>query len=145
MGEKVPQTYANHTRLDPPFHYFVFPIAAIHSLLSVWRLIRQPGVDAAWLVVLALAAVIAVLKIRTNALSVQNRVIRLEERLRLASLVGEPLRARLGELSAGQLIALRFASDGEIPVLVEKVLRDKMAGGDIKKAIVTWRPDYQRV
>ena len=65
--------------------------------------------------------------------------------LRLASLVGEPLRSRLGELTAGQLVALRFASDGEIPGLVDKVLRDKMTRADIKKAIVTWRPDYQRV
>jgi hypothetical protein len=145
MGEKVPQTYANHTRWDPLFHYFVFPVAAIHFLISVWKLIREPGVETAWLVVLALAAVIAVLKIRTNALAVQDRVIRLEERLRLASLVGEPLRSRLGELTAGQWVALRFASDAEIPGLVDKVLRDKMTGAGIKKAIVTWRPDYQRV
>lgn len=145
MGEKVPQTYANHTRWDPLFHYFLLPVAAIHFLLSVWKLIRQPGVETAWLTVLGLAAVVAVFKIRTNALSVQNRVIRLEERLRLASLVGEPLRSRLGELTAGQLVALRFASDAEIPGLVDKVLRDKMTGAGIKKAIVTWRPDYQRV
>jgi hypothetical protein len=145
MGERVPQTYANHTRIDPLFHYFLLPVAAIHFLLSVWKLIRQPGVETAWLGVLGLAAVIAVLKIRTNALTVQDRVIRLEERLRLASLVGEPLRSRLGELTAGQLVALRFASDAEIPGLVDKVLRDKMARADIKKAIVTWRPDYHRV
>jgi len=131
--------------VDPLFHYFLLPVAAIHFLLSVWKLIRQPGVETAWLTVLGLAAVVAVFKIRTNALSVQNRVIRLEERLRLASLVGEPLRSRLGELTAGQLVALRFASDAEIPGLVDKVLRDKMTGAGIKKAIVTWRPDYQRV
>jgi len=145
MGERVPQTYANHTKWDPLFHFFLLPVVLTHLVLSIWKLIRQPGVETAWLTVLALAALVAVFKIRTNALSVQDRVIRLEERLRLAPLLGEPLRSRLGELTAGQLVALRFASDAEIPALVDRVLRDKMRSKDIKKAIVTWRPDYQRV
>jgi hypothetical protein len=83
--------------------------------------------------------------IRTNALRVQDRLIRLEERLRLEALLSAQLSARLGELSESQLIALRFASDDELPALVAKVLSAKMASKDIKQAIVTWRADTFRV
>jgi hypothetical protein len=145
MGEKVPQTYANHARTDPLFHFFVLPLAAINFLLCLWRLIRNPGADTAWLAVLAVAAVIAVFKIRLYALRVQDRVIRLEERLRLSTLLGEPLRSRIGELTEGQLVGLRFAPDAEVPALVEKALAGKMARAEIKKAIAGWRPDYFRV
>ena len=141
----TPQTNANHGRIDPLFHYFALPVFAIHFGFRVWQLIRTPGVESAGLVVVALAAVVGVLKIRLYALKVQDRVIRLEERLRLAPLLGEPLRSRLGELSEGQLVALRFASDAEAPKLVEKALASKLDRKQIKQAIVEWRPDYFRV
>jgi hypothetical protein len=145
MSEKMPQTSANHTRLDPPFHMFVLPVTGISLLVAIWYLIQNPGFYGAWLVVVAAAATVLVFKTRQYALKAQDRVIRLEERLRLASLLPQSLCSRIGELSESQLIALRFASDAEVAGLVEKALSAKLSRGDIKKAIVTWRPDYWRV
>jgi hypothetical protein len=95
--------------------------------------------------VIALAALVAVFKIRLYALRVQDRVIRLEERIRLVSVLPEPLRSRIGELTGAQLVALRFASDAELPSLVERALQEKLSRADIKKAVVNWRPDYSRI
>ena len=97
------------------------------------------------MVVIALAALMAIFKIRLNALRVQDRVIRLEERLRLATILPEPLRARIPELTVGQLIALRFASDAELPALVQKTLNEKLSRDDIRKSIQNWRTDDWRV
>ncbi len=84
-------------------------------------------------------------KVRLYSLKVQDRVIRLEERLRLTQLSQEPLRSRIPELTVGQLCALRFASDAEVAKLAERALNEKLSRADIKKAIQTWRPDYWRV
>jgi hypothetical protein len=108
-------------------------------------LIQNPSFYSAWLVVVAAAAIVLVLRTRMYALKAQDRVIRLEERLRLASLLPQSLCSRIGELSESQLIALRFASDAELPALTEKTLSGNLAGAEIKKAIVTWRPDYWRI
>src|SRR5881628_1230289 len=121
MAEKIPQTFANHTRLDPPFHFFVIPVAAVTFFVMIWNAFQKSfSFTSIWVVVAALAGLVAAFKIRLYALRVQDRVIRLEERLRLAMALPEPLRARTVELTEGQLIALRFASDAELPGLVEK-------------------------
>ncbi|MGA2598336.1 MAG: DUF6526 family protein [Bryobacteraceae bacterium] len=145
MAERTPQTYANHTRFDPPFHFFLLPVAAITIGLSVFDVIRRPGFRSAWYVVLALAFAILIFLTRTYALKAQDRVIRLEERLRLSGLLGEPLRSRIPELTEGQLIALRFAADNEVVGLVETCLSAGAKPADIKKAIRNWRPDYFRI
>ena len=75
----------------------------------------------------------------------QYRFIRLEERLRLTQLLSEPLRSRIPELTEDQLVGLRFASDAEVPKLVERALSEKLTRGDIKQAIQSWRPDHWRV
>jgi hypothetical protein len=146
MAEKLPQTLANHVRLHPPFHFFVLPATATAFILAIINVIRHYDLLDAWaLVVLAAAAMVAAFLIRINALKAQDRVIRLEERLRLAALLNEPLKSRIGELTESQLIAIRFASDGELAGLVGKALNAKMSGGDIKKSIVHWRADTFRV
>jgi len=145
MAEKIPQNFSNHARLDPAFHFFVLPVFAISLIITIVHLVMHPGLHSAWLVVFMLAAATAVTKIRTYALKVQDRVIRLEERQRLALLLGEPLRGRIGEFTESQLIGLRFASDAELPALAAKTLAEKLSKADIKKAVGQWRPDYWRV
>ncbi len=145
MSERKQQTYANHARFDPWFHFFLAPVLLITLVATVVQLVRHPHLGSAWHVVLALALVVLAVKARTYALKAQDRVIRLEERLRLTALLREPLRARIGELEIRQLIGLRFASDAEIPALVERALNEKLTEKQIKQAIQVWRPDYYRV
>jgi Family of unknown function (DUF6526) len=145
MAEKMPQNFANHVKFDPLFHFFLLPVAAITIILAVYNLIRNFGFSAAWMLVLSIAFAVLIFKARVYALKAQDRVIRLEERLRLAMLLPEPLRSRIPELTEGQLVALRFAPDGEVAALADKALSSKMRGAEIKKGIVNWRPDYFRI
>ncbi len=151
MAEK-PQTFANHTRFDPLFHFFLIPIfsiAVIMALIHFFSHLRRSGmygnIHSFLLILLAVALLVLVFKTRLYALKVQDRVIRLEERLRLMQLLQEPLRSRIPELTEGQLVGLRFASDAEIPALVDRCLKEKLSRKDIKKSIKNWRPDYSRV
>jgi hypothetical protein len=152
MAETKPQTLANHTRWDPPFHFFVLPIFALALILTLVHFFAhitegdiRDHIHAFLLVLLALALLMLMFKVRLYSLKVQDRVIRLEERLRLMQLLSEPLRSRIPELTEDQLCGLRFASDAEIPKLTERTLNEKLKRADIKKAIQTWRPDYWRV
>ena len=150
MADQTPQTYANHTRLDPLFHFFLLPVVAVDIGYSIYDLVHSIiqgdfHFGVAWNVVLAIAFAVAILKMRLYALKAQDRVIRLEERLRLASLANDSLRSRIPDLTEGQLIALRFASDGEVCELAGKVLAEKSKPADIKKAVKTWRADNFRI
>jgi hypothetical protein len=145
MAEKRPQTYANHARFDPAFHFFVLPVFAISWIVSIVVLVRHPGYLTAWLVVVATAAVTAAVKIRFYSLKVQDRIIRLEERLRLAVMAPQSLGTRIPSLTEDQLVGLRFASDAEVVALAERCLAQKLSRTDIKKAVHTWRPDYWRI
>ena len=146
MAEKTPQTYANHARLHPPFHFFLGPGSFVLLILTIINVVRHFGQLEAWILLLiGILFPVAVLLIRLNPLRVQDRLIRLEEWLRLEALLSPELGARLDELNESQLIALRFASDEEVPALVAKVLAAKMQPKEIKQAIVTWRADTFRV
>jgi Family of unknown function (DUF6526) len=152
MAENKPQTFASHTRWDPLFHFFIAPIFVLGLILSLIHFFAhithsdmRDNIHAFLLILLALALLAAVFKERLYALKVQDRVIRLEERLRLTQLLSEPLRSRVPELTEDQLCGLRFASDAEVAKLAERALNEKLSRGDIKKAIKTWRPDYWRV
>ena len=145
MGEPSPQTLANHIRIDPPYHYFVLPVLAITWIVSVVFAVRHPGFVHVWIVVFNTAIIVAVIRGRQYALKVQDRIIRLEERLRLATLLPDTLRPQIARLSEAQMMALRFASDEELPSLVERTLSMNLQRAEIKKAIKNWRPDYWRV
>jgi hypothetical protein len=139
------QNLANHTKYDPPFHFFLLPLLVANLISMGVHLFRHPSVGSLWPLVLSLAAPIAAIRFRMYALRVQDRVIRLEERLRLISVLPEPLRVRVGELTDKQFVGLRFASDQELPALVQRALDEKMSLGDIKKSVTSWRPDYSRI
>ena len=146
MAEKTPQTYANHARVHPPFHFVLAPGSIVLLILTIVNVVRHyQRLDAWILLLMGLLFFVAVFLIRLNPLRAQDRLIRLEERLRLQALLSAELGSRLDELTESQLIALRFASDNELPGLVAKVLSANMQSKDIKKAIVTWRADTFRV
>lgn len=145
MPEKVPQSLANHTRFDPGFHFFMIPVFSLSWIVSIVLLIRHPSLLAAWEVVFVTAAVLAVLKIRSYALKVQDRVIRVEERLRLGTLLPQSAHAKLAALTEDQLVALRFAGDAELPALAARCAAEKLSRKQVKQAIRIWRPDYWRV
>jgi hypothetical protein len=145
MSEKSHQTFANHAKTDPWFHYFLIPVFLICFIWSIVFLFHGFTALHIWLVVFSLTALLLCFKTRIYSLKVQDRIIRLEERLRLHALLADPLRARVHELTEQQLIAIRFAADDEIPSLVEKILRENLDGKAIKQAINRWRPDHWRV
>jgi len=139
------QNYANHARLYPLFHYFVAPVLILNLLYTIWRLIRQLSFDTVWGVILAAGLVGLATAARLMALTVQDRVIRLEMRLRLTQLLSPDLQRRIGDLTPAQLIGLRFASDGELPQLMERVLDGSLkTTKDIKQAVKNWQGDYLR-
>ena len=142
----IEQNFANHTQKLPRLYTGAFLVLTANLLWALWSLLRALTLGNAVAVATAFALLVVALYARTNALVVQNRVIRLEERLRLASILPADLKARIGDLSTNQLIALRFASDAEVADLVREVLagdvQDKKA---IKGKIRNWRADFLRV
>lgn len=141
----TPQSYANHRRFFPIFHYFAIPILLVNVVVSVIHAIRQPSAFTAWLVVLSLGLVAGILSGRASALIVQNRLIALEMRLRLAASLAPDLRTRIPELHLRHLIGLRFAGDAELPGLVERCLRGELTTTDaVKRAVQDWRVDTIR-
>jgi hypothetical protein len=139
------QSLKNHTRFDPAFHFFLVPLGLFFLIDQIVVLVRNPGWNTGVHVVAAVWANVAVFLIRIYALKVQDRVIRLEEQLRLKGLLPAVLQGRIGELTEDQLVGLRFASDGEVAGLAQKTLEGKWTRKQIKEAIQTWRPDYWRV
>jgi hypothetical protein len=140
------QDFAHHTRVVPVYHFFAIPVMVINFVWSLFRL-RTLGFSFAGIfgVLLAAALVVLVFYARLFPLAVQDRLIRLEERLRCERLLPADLRPRIGEFSADQLVALRFACDAELPLLARKVLDEKLTERKaIKKLIKNWKPDYQR-
>jgi low affinity Fe/Cu permease len=140
------QTRASHRRFIPMWHFFALPVLIINVFIAAARLVRLPTFPNAWSVVVAIALVIGIFLSRSMPLRAQDRVIRLEERLRMEKILPADLRARIDELTPEQLIGLRFASDDELPALTRRALSGELRNrGDIKGAIANWRPDMLRV
>lgn len=140
------QTYKSHRRFLPPFHFFVLPVLAANVVYAGRHLAtRGLSITTLWEFVMALALVMLGLLSRVQALSVQDRVIRLEMRLRLQQVLPADLQSKINDLSARHLVALRFACDAELPELVRDVLAGKLnKQNDIKSRIKNWQPDWQR-
>jgi hypothetical protein len=144
MADK-PQTFENHVRFVPPFHVGVLGILVVNVLFQLARLYLAPRPSHVMDVLLALALVGLTFYARVFAVTVQDRVIRLEMRLRLREILPADLQPRIPELALSQLVALRFASDAEMPELVRQVLAGTLTGRtEIKKQIRSWQPDHLR-
>ena len=144
---ELSQDYKTHRKYVPGFHFLTVGILAVNLIWSLVRLFTgaAPLPDRIIAVLVAFALPLVALYARLFVLTAQDRVIRLEERLRLAEILPADLRPRIGELGRRQLIALRFASDAEAPTLVRKVLDEKITNGEeIKKLIREWRADHFR-
>ncbi|MDQ2666480.1 MAG: DUF6526 family protein [Gemmatimonadota bacterium] len=140
-----PQNYANHRRFFPLFHYVAIPILLANVVVAVAHAIRQPSAFNAWLIVLSIGLVSGILAARASSLIVQNRLIALEMRLRLATTLEPDLRSRIPELHLRHLIGLRFAGDAELPELVLRCLRGELDTTDaVKRQVREWRADYLR-
>jgi hypothetical protein len=135
-----PQTFKNHVRFDPPFHFVAVPLMLLCFIASIVHVVHQASPANVLLVPLSFASLLTVILTRRSALKAQDRTIRLEETLRMQ---------RLGidqeGLTLQQIVALRFASDEELAALAKRARTESLSSKQIKQAIVTWRPDYDRV
>ena len=139
------QSYPTHRRWFPLFHYVALPILLMNVVIAAAHLFRHPTLWNGWLCVLSLGLVAGLVASRSSTLLVQNRLIGLEMRLRLAATLPPGLRSRIPELRLRQLIGLRFAGDDELAGLVERCLHDELQTTDaIKRAVRDWRADFVR-
>ena len=143
-----PQTYKNHTRFDPPWHFFIAPMLLLNILFAIGYTIHHwPAhrILLCWWILMSVVLLMAAGKARSHSLKAQDRIIRLEERLRFAALLPADDLARSHTLTESQIIGLRFASDEELPGLVKRTLDHGLSQKQIKESINSWRPDYFRV
>lgn len=139
------QNLQNHARFVPAFHLVVLPIFILNLISSIVHLVRAFSYQAILSVLVALALILLAFSARIMALTVQNRLIRLEMRLRMQQVLPAEMRPRIPEFTVSQLVSLRFAGDAELPDLARKVLQDKMTDRKaIKQLIRDWQPDYLR-
>ena len=145
MSDSASQTFKNHGRLDPPYHFVLTTVLAVNLFIMLSYAWHNLNYYTEWLVILSIAAFIPLGKLRTYPLKVQDRVIRLEERLRLQALAPPEWHAQIYRLTEDQLIGLRFASDDEVVALAKEALEQNLTRKQIKERIKSWRPDTFRV
>jgi hypothetical protein len=145
MAERA-QSFKTHARFLPAFHFFVLPVLLINLLSAIRNFWLLPTLVTAFHVILAAALLTLGSLSRTQALTVQDRVIRLEMRLRLRQVLTPDLQPRINDLSSRQLVALRFASDAELPALVREILDGRITTSkEIKLRVRNWQADWLRV
>ena len=140
-----PQSLKSHGRYDPPYHFFLAIIVVANLIIAIIHAVHHFHFYPVWLVVLSLAALVAVFRFRQYPLKVQDRVIRLEERLRPQALAPAEWHTQIYRLTEDQLIGLRFAADDEVVVLAKLALEQNLNRKQIKERIKSWRPDNWRV
>ncbi len=140
-----PQNFANHARRDPLFHFILLPLMAANFVISIVWAVHRPNFHHIWFVVFSFAVVGLTLVVRMYSAKVQDRVIRLEERLRLQALAPQEWHTQLYKLSEDQLIGLRFASDDEVVALAKQALEQSLNRKQIKEHIQSWRADDWRI
>jgi hypothetical protein len=139
------QTFKTHRRTHPLWHYVAFPLLLLNVVASVWHAVRIPTMWNGWGVVVAIAILIAVFAARVQTLTVQNRLIRLEMRMRLRETLPAAMHGRINELSVRQLVGLRFAGDAELPALVDRCLKGELKDDEaVKKEVRDWQADFVR-
>jgi hypothetical protein len=142
----TPQSYANHTRWHPLFHFFVVPVMLINFIIAIVQFVRTPGLYQGWWIVVSLALASIASLTRMYPLQAQDRIIRLEEKIRYQQLLPTDLARQTDGLTRRQIIALRFAPDDELEGLVRQVLEGKLSKStEIKGAIQNWRADTLRI
>jgi len=140
------QSYASHAKNVPLFHYVLLPILMVNLVFSAYRVWQQPGMASLWTLVMAFAFILTALFARVFALRAQDRLIRLEERMRMRELLPADMQARINDFTPDQLVAIRFASDAELPALAATVLNGNIQKrAEVKKLIKNWRADHCRV
>jgi hypothetical protein len=142
---KVPQNLKNHARFDPPFHFVLVFVLVANLIFALTHLFHHHDIDAAWFLVLSIVAFVALFRLRQYPLKVQDRVIRLEERLRLQSLAPAQWHTQISRLTEDQLIGLRFAGDDEVVELAKQALEHNLNRKQIKERIKDWRADNWRI
>lgn len=143
-----PQTYKNHTRFDPLFHYTVMPVLLLNLILAITYTVKHHAQHAhlsVWWIVLSVTLILMAGRARAAALQVQDRVIRLEEKLRLSQLASPSELAELDSLTLDQYVGLRFASNPELVELARRAVREKLTRKQIKQNVQSWRADNDRV
>lgn len=145
MSESTTQNLKNHGRTDPLYHMVLFLVLVANVVFAIFHLVHHQNISSAWFLVLSLVAFILFIKLRTYPLKVQDRVIRLEERLRLQALAPEEWHAQIYRLTEDQLIGLRFAADDEVVELAKQALEENLNRKQIKERIKSWRADNWRI
>ena len=145
MSKTGTQNLKNHARLDPQFHIFLGLVLLVNLVYSIVHLVRHVSLRNGWFVVLSFAIIVLYFRVRQYPIKVQDRLIRLEERLRLQALAPAEWHDQIHRLSEDQLIALRFASDDELFPLAKQALEEHLSRKQIKERIRNWRADNWRV